>query len=251
MIIDTRLVMGMPITVALATNFNEHANKIVDDVYNYFQYIDNKFSVYKKDSEISKINRGEIQNLNFSSDMQQIFLLAEQTKQMTDGYFDIRNNSGLLDPSGIVKGWSIYKASKIIRDAGYNNFYINAGGDVEVGGLNEKNEKWKIGIENPFKQGEIVKTVYLTNCGIATSGTYIRGQHIYNPNSRDESIEEIKSLTVIGPNVYEADRFATPAFAMGSYGINFIEKQKDLEGYIIDNKGLATMTSGFEKFINI
>ncbi len=180
--------------------------------------------------------------------MKEIFSLAEKTKKQTDGYFDIINRNGIFDPSGIVKGWSIYNASKILRNAGFDNFYVNAGGDIEVGGLNEVKRKWKIGIENPFKQGEIVKTVYLTNCGIATSGTYIRGQHIYNPKQKDDKLDLIRSLTVIGPNVYEADRFATPAFAMGLLGINFIEKQKDLEGYIIDNKGIATMTSGFEKF---
>jgi thiamine biosynthesis lipoprotein len=60
----------------------------------------------------------------------------------------------------------------------------------------------------------------------------------------------LKSITIIGPNVYEADRFATPAFVMGENAIAFIEKQKGLEGYIIDNKGEATMTSGFEKYTN-
>jgi len=46
---------------------------------------------------------------------------------------------------------------------------------------------------------------------------------------------EIASISVIGPNVYEADRFATAAFAMGEKGIEFIEKQKKLEGYMIKN----------------
>ena len=84
--------------------------------------------------------------------------------------------------------------------------------------------------------------------GMATSGTYIRGQHIYNPLD-DKEITEIVSLTVIGPNVYEADRFATAAFAMGKEGINFIERTAELEGYIIHKDGIATLTSGFEKYV--
>jgi len=55
--------------------------------------------------------------------------------------------------------------------------------------------------------------VYVTDEGIATSGTYLRGEHIYNPKT-GEAASEIVSLTVIGPNIYEADRFATAAFAM-------------------------------------
>jgi thiamine biosynthesis lipoprotein len=237
--------MGMPITVEV---IDFDALSIIDKVFDYFIYIDNKFSVYKKDSEIMQINRKEILLKNSSADMQEIFHLAEQTKQETDGYFDIINRSGVYDPSGIVKGWAIYKASKIIEQAGFKNYYVDAGGDIQVGGKNSKNKQWKIGIKNPFNQEEIIKAVYLDDQGIATSGTYIRGQHIYNPKSKSSDITEIVSLSVIGPNVYEADRFATAAFAMGKAGIHLIERIKGLEGYIIDSSGVATMTSGFEKY---
>jgi len=243
--IQTRLVMGMPITVEV---IDFDALSIIGKVFDYFIYVDNKFSVYKKDSEIMQINRKEILLENSSTDMQEIFHLAEQTKQETDGYFDITNRSGIYDPSGIVKGWAIYNASKIIEQAGFKNYYVDAGGDIQVGGKNSKNKQWKIGIKNPFNQEEIIKAVYLDDQGIATSGTYIRGQHIYNPKSKSSDITEIVSLSVIGPNVYEADRFATAAFAMGKAGIHLIERIKGLEGYIIDSAGIATMTSGFEKY---
>jgi len=85
--------------------------------------------------------------------------------------------------------------------------------------------------------------------GVATSGTYIRGQHIYNPYRPEEKIEDIVSITVVGPDIYEADRFATAAFAMGRGGIMFIEELKDFEGYAVDAAGIATMTSGFSALI--
>ena len=59
-------------------------------------------------------------------------------------------------------------------------------------------------------------------------------------------IEDIVSLTVIGPDVLEADRFATAGFAMGRAGILFIEQTPGLEGYLVDRNGRATLTSGFE-----
>lgn len=46
--------------------------------------------------------------------------------------------------------------------------------------------------------------------------------------------------------MYEADRYATAAFAMGRAGIHFIEDMPGFEGYLIDSDGIATMTSGFE-----
>jgi thiamine biosynthesis lipoprotein len=88
----------------------------------------------------------------------------------------------------------------------------------------------------------------LSNCGIATSGTYERGQHIYNPITKKTEISDIVSLTVIGPNVFEADKFSTPAFAMGKVGIEFIESLPGFDGYMIDKDGIATMTSGFDEY---
>src|SRR5262249_50166152 len=145
-----------------------------------------------------------------SQDMQTIFALAEQTKQETNGYFDIEHN-GQYDPSGIVKGWTIANAAEILRQKGFANFYVEAGGDIQVAGNNSRGEPWRIGIRNPFTMNEIVKVLTLHDGGIATSGTYIRGQHIYNPKHAGELITEIVSLTVIGPDIYEADRFATAA----------------------------------------
>jgi thiamine biosynthesis lipoprotein len=62
-------------------------------------------------------------------------------------------------------------------------------------------------------------------------------------------LQDIVSLTVIGPNVYEADRFATAAFAMGKRGIYFIEQLPGFEGYMIDAAARATFTSGFERYV--
>jgi len=49
--------------------------------------------------------------------------------------------------------------------------------------------------------------------------------------------------------VFEADRFATAAFAMGRKGIQFIEELPGFEGYMIDAQARATYTSGFERYV--
>lgn len=240
--------MGMPISIEI---INESAdNKIFNKVYTYFEYVDKKFSIYKKNSEISQINNKKIEEQEYSKDMKTILKLCKQTKIETNGYFNIFKN-GKIDPSGIVKGWTIFRAAKLLKKNGFKNFYIEAGGDIQVSGKNKENKKWKIGIRNPFKNfkdNEIIKRISVFNKGVATSGTYLRGPHIYNP-FENKNISDIVSLTVIGPNIYEADRFATAAFAMGKRGIIFIENLKGFEGYMIDKKGIATFTSNFEKYI--
>jgi len=233
--------MGMPITVEIEDT--SVTQEIMDQVFDYFRSIDEQFSVYKTTSEITKINDGLIPASEASKEMRLIFDLCEETKQATSGYFDIRDRNGRLDPSGIVKGWAIYEASKLLKKLGMNIFFVDVGGDIQVSG-----KRWDIGIKHPFDQTEIVKVMHLEDRGVATSGTYIRGQHIYDPFAKDQHIDEIVSLTVIGPNVHEADRFATAAFAMKRKGIEFIEGLPGFEGYMIDRDGIATMTSGFEQY---
>jgi len=179
--------------------------------------------------------------------MKTILALSEQTKQETQGYFDIQHN-GIADPSGIVKGWAIFQAATMLKEAGCTNFYIDAGGDIQVSGKKDGNP-WRIGIRNPFNRKEIVKVLAVMDKGIATSGTAIRGQHIYDPHLLHTPLQDIVSLTIIGPNVYEADRFATASFAMGKRGINFIEQLPGFEGYMIDASARATFTSGFERYV--
>ena len=236
--------MGMPITVETVGVVR---SQTVDSVFNYFKVIDKQFSTYKPGSEISKINAGMPEN-EWSEAMRLVFDLCEKTKKQSNGYFDIYHN-GKLDPSGLVKGWAVNNAAQMLHKEGVNNFYIEAGGDTEVSGTNADGQPWVVGIRNPFKIDEIIKVVQLENQGLATSGTYIRGQHIYNPHDQDQEINDIKSLTVIAENVYEADRFATAAFAMGKEGINFIEKMPGLEAYLVDSEKIATFTSGFKGYV--
>ena len=76
---QTRLLMGMPITIEIIDPST--TNAIFDVVYDYFNYVDETFSTYKDTSEISRINRHEISLAEASEDMQTIFALSEQTKQ--------------------------------------------------------------------------------------------------------------------------------------------------------------------------
>lgn len=241
--------MGMPIEIEILPNVGRSTSympkEVLEAAFAYLVSVEEQFSVYKERSEISRINRGELALATASDEMKEVFALGEKTKRETHGYFDIRQPSGRIDPSGIVKGWAIQNTAALIRAAEHENYFVNAGGDIAMNGKNAESEEWSVGIRNPVNIKEIVKVVYPRGKGIATSGSYIRGDHIYNPHKPEEKIKDTVSITVIGPDVLEADRFATAAFAMGRQGIAFIEGLPGFEGYAIDAKGIATMTSGF------
>jgi thiamine biosynthesis lipoprotein len=242
---ETQIIMGMPVTVEVAGS--EDSN-LLAEVFEYFRQVDERFSTYKPNSEISRINRGELASEQYSPEMKEILGLSAQTKAETQGFFDIQTPAGLMDPSGLVKGWAIFHAAQILSRAGAKNYYVEAGGDIQTAGRNSQGELWRVGIKNPFQPGKITKILRVGSAGIATSGSYERGSHIYNPRSTADPAKEIISLTVIGPNVYEADRFATAAFAMGARALDFIAQRPELAGYMINNQGKAIFTNNLTQY---
>ena len=243
---ETRIIMGMPITIEVVGKVD---TKVFADVFQRFGAIDLRFSTYLADSEISRFNRGEISQDALSAEVQEVFALAQRTKDESQGYFDMRKADGAVDPSGIVKGWATNAAAKMLRAGGAQNFFVDAGGDIQSHGVNEDSENWRVGIRSPFRISEIIKVVAPRGQGMATSGSYIRGHHIWNPLAPREPLADVVSITVLGPDILEADRFATAAFAMGAEGVNFIESLSGFEAYQVNARGMATQTTNFEDYV--
>ena len=244
---ETRTIMGMPITLAVSDS-GVHARHL-EVVFAEFAAIDAQFSPFRDDSEVSRFNRREIAEGDFTPRMREIVALCEKARLETNGYFNISRPDGTVDPCGMVKGWAIRNAAWLLDEMGFRDYCVEAGGDIQSRGLNDKGEEWTVGIRNPFSRDEVVKVIEPKGHGVATSGNYIRGDHIYNPHTGRYGSDDIVSLTVVGPDVLEADRYATAAFAMGRQGIHFIEGTPGLEGYEIDVAGTARMTSGLKNYL--
>lgn len=243
---ETRDLMGMPITIDV---IGSGSATMTERAFRYFEAVDRRFSTYRRDSEINALNAGWLDAAALSEEMQEVLALADLTRRQSRGYFDIRRADRSIDPSGIVKGWAIRNAAGLILASGYRDFFVDAGGDVQSGGHNRSGSEWRVGIRNPFATSEIIKVIEPRGRGVATSGSYARGNHIYNPHDPCITISSIVSLTVVGPDILEADRFATAAFAMGTDAAGFIESMAGLEGYMVDKDGMATMTTGFEALV--
>jgi thiamine biosynthesis lipoprotein len=243
----TEVLMGMPITVVIPPSRGRPPGEdAFEAVFGSFRAVDAQFSPYKPESEVSRISRGDLRTEDASPLMREVLDLCRQTQDLTDGWFTPWFE-GQFDPSGLVKGWAIHRASQLLDDLGYRDHCIEAGGDIEVRGFNDEGQPWEIGIRNPFDTSTLVKVLYLSDRGVATSGTYIRGRHIYNPKT-GERIEGVPSLTVVGPNVYEADRLATPAYAMGEGGISWLATLPGIEAYQIGHDQCALATPGLAEY---
>ena len=241
-----RDIMGMPVQLEIVDA--THQDTIAETVFAYLRSVDARFSPYKIESEVSRINRGEIEQADWSDEMREVLELAERTRVETQGAFNIRQPNGALDPSGLVKGWAMRNAVEILKRNGIENFYLEIAGDMQTHGVDSGGTPWRIGILNPITQREIVKIIEPRECGVATSGTYLRGAHIYDPVRGETASSPYLSITVIGPDIYDADRMATAAFAMGERALPFLASLDGYEGYAIARDGIATKTNGFASY---
>ena len=79
----------------------------VDEVEQLFFSVDQDFSTYKEDSQVSRIRRGELKIEDTSEYVQQVWALCEFSREITMGAFDPWKAEGGFDPSGLVKGLSL------------------------------------------------------------------------------------------------------------------------------------------------
>ncbi|RYL94822.1 FAD:protein FMN transferase [Sporolactobacillus sp. THM7-4] len=138
----------------------------------------------------------------------------------------------VIDLNAVVKGMAVDMAAKVLSDSGFDQFIVEAGGDIYVSGKNEHHEPWKIGIRNPIDRDQLLGSVRLSNMGICTSGNYERlstlipGEyHLIDPG-KGKSPKDIVSCTIIAPFAMLADAFSTAAYVMGS--VRGIKKMEEL-----------------------
>jgi FAD:protein FMN transferase len=235
-------VMGMPVTVALV---DEPVNgDAIDAVFTDFKLLDRTFSPYLVDSSVSRINRRELKLQDAGQLVDQAIDLCRRYERATDGYFSGWID-GRFDPSGLVKGWAIDRACSILDRSGYRDYFVDAGGDVQTRGRNVSGGPWRVGIRHPVERDKVTRVVLASGLAVATSGTYEKGAHILDPHSGTPANGWI-SFTVVGPDILQADVYATACFAMGMAGLDFVSRAAGYDAYAIDHQLRAHYTAGFD-----
>jgi thiamine biosynthesis lipoprotein len=243
MIREEREIMGMPIAIVCADDGFEAD---IEAGFDLFRAVDERFSTYKPTSEVSRINADAVKPTEYSPEMREVLEKCEAAKQATAGYFDIMRGD-YMDPSGLVKGWSIDRVGKLLEARGMKNFFVDAGGDILVRGMSE-GQPWLLGVRHPELHDKIVKKLRLTNIATCTSGDTSRGDHIYNPYS-PHAPRGMRSITLVGPDIVTADVLATTAYAMGlERGLEFISRQPGYEAYAITAELRGLATAGFNHY---
>jgi FAD:protein FMN transferase len=220
--------------------------KALDDVFAWFRHVDDTFSTYKDDSDVSRLGRGEVRLEECEPSVAWVLGQCERLRDETGGYFDCRAG-GRLDPSGFVKGWSVEVGSAMLMARGSDNHCINAGGDIRVRGVPEAGRTWHAGIVHPLVPGKLTVVIEGTDIAIATSGTSERGLHVFDPIRR-RATDALASVTLVGPDLTVTDAYATAALAMGLDAPEWLATRREHEAYVVDAGGHVWWTEGFPRY---
>jgi thiamine biosynthesis lipoprotein len=212
------------------------------DALAFLHRTDATFSTYRADSEISRVNRGELDLRDCSPEVIEVVRLATDLERRTNGYFSCRYN-GELDPSGLVKGWAVAQVSAMLGRAGSRNHCVNGGGDVQCLGNPSGSQLWRIGLADPLDRTALLGVITGSQIAVATSGTAERGAHILDPHT-SEPARDLVSLSVVGADIMLADAYATAGFAMGAAALGWLETVEGYEALAVAADGTRTATSG-------
>jgi len=142
---------------------------------------------------------------------------------------------------GIAKGYIVDEAVAVLKQAGYDNILVEAGGDLAASGQKANQKSWQIGIQSPRQtQPGMLAKFDIRNRAAATSGDYmqpfsadLRQHHILDPRT-GYSAPELASATIVAPSAALADGLATAAMVLGpEAAVQMVDRLPECDAYLV------------------
>jgi FAD:protein FMN transferase len=159
-----------------------------------------------------------------------------------------------IDLGGIAKGWTVDRSGKYLEK--FQNYAVNAGGDIIVKGTQVNGSPWTVGIEDPLKRKPNLSILSLSGDAICTSTTVQRQwrinnilkHHLIDPRTGLPADSGVISATVIARTAALAETISKAALILGSQdGLQLIEKLKPAKGMLVLKNGQVLVSSDFRK----
>lgn len=285
------MMMGTMVSIEIVTDSPGVPARIMEKVWAEAERLEQIFSRYLPESEISRINReAGLHPVKLSDEMMEVLSRAEEISRLTEGAFDIsvgplmkiwgffperrgqipsaekldnvmarigwqaieldRSDrrvhflkSGVeIDLGALAKGYIVDRLTALLIEEEIENGLINAGGDIYCLGEYPGGRSWRIGLEHPRDEDEILTVLELKNRAIATSGDYrnyfirsrSRYSHIIDPRTGRPSQSKVVEVSIMAPDCLTADGLATAMFVMGAdKGINLLKNIEEVDGVIV------------------
>jgi FAD:protein FMN transferase len=164
-----------------------------------------------------------------------------------------------VDVGGIGKGYAADQAVLVMKKAGAVAGVVALSGDIKGFGRFPDGGAFRVGIQHPRKEGEIIAEIDLQDEAISTAGDYerffekdgIRYHHILDPNTLQPA-RGCQSVSVIAKEGIWADGLDTGIFVLGAErGMELVEQLEDVEAIIVDRDGHVLISSGLRNRVRL
>lgn len=205
-----------------------------------FCRFDERYSLYRENSELSRIARGELALGEASLELRETYAAAISWRNRTGSAFTPHRPDGVIDLNGIVKALAMRAAAAALHQSGLQHWCLNVGGDVIFSGRPEGDEQWNVGIVDPFDRAAmlLVLTPQGGRAAVATSGTAERGDHIWG------SGRDYVQVTVVADDIVTADVLATAIVAGGAGTLELVTREWDVDVLTVAPDGSMLATPG-------
>ena len=239
-------VMGTVVTLDIRRPFV--ADEAIERAFGTLHDVDRRFSLYRSDSELSRLAAGSVHEADLSTDVRWALSACDDLARQTGGAFDARGHrpDGVADPSALVKGWAVEEAVRELEISGAVNLLMVAGGDLVTRGDPTPGAGWQIGIRHPTLAGQVASVLAMRNGALATSGLYERGAHLRDPRT-GQAAGGFQSFSVVGPDLTWADAYATAGFVMGMDGLTWVDERPGYGALAITNADQIVWTAVIDR----
>jgi thiamine biosynthesis lipoprotein len=161
-----------------------------------------------------------------------------------------------LDLGGIAKGWAAHQAMQRLQEIG--PALMDAGGDIAISGPQADGQPWLVDIADPLQVQESLDMLTLKSCGVATSGIdhrrWLQGDvlkhHIIDPRHGKAAQTDLASVTVIAPDVMQAEAATKAVLILGSQsGLEWLEEKPELCGLLALQDGQLLYSHDIHKYL--
>jgi len=158
-----------------------------------------------------------------------------------------------MDFSGIAKGYITDRIAVLLKQRGWQNFFVDSGGDMYFSGKDAKQDAWYVAIEGIDEKKMMLK---LENFATATSGIGRRKwqigeqkfHHIINPKHPESFSFDCKSVTVVAKSTEAADVWAKALFLKGIKDGKKYATEKNIPCVFLNYKGTAWLSPELKKY---
>lgn len=240
-------VMGTVFTVdaVFADRDEAGARHAVTESCRSLHDVDDLFSTWRATTPMSRLRSGDVDLDEVPQTVREVLDECRGARAQSGGWFDPWAAPGGVDPTGYVKGWAGQQVLESLRDAGAVGALVNAAGDVVGFGGSEPTKPWRLGVTDPFNPHELLGVVPVQDGALAVSGTYERGDHVYDPTDGAPAAAGVVSAAVTGPDLGLADALATAMVAGGERALLHVARLRDYEALVIFTDRSRQQTANF------